>query len=109
MDHKTHHNTDHEGDHMKNRMTQQSRANIEAATSARLHDMAGAYTVELIGTHDRRACVNTADGPAMYPTAELATRALRRLNPSLPITHGRTGRHRGLRGSKLAVGLWWEG
>jgi hypothetical protein len=75
---------------MKNRMTQQSRANVETVTSARLHYMAGSYTVELIGTQNRRAWVNTAEGPAMYPTAELAKRALRRLNPTISISHAPT-------------------
>lgn len=66
------------------RMTKQSRENVKAAIEARVHLMAGAFTVELIGASGARAWVSCPDGPVRYHSYELARRAVRRLAPKLP-------------------------
>ena len=66
-----------------NRMTRQSRENIKVAIEARVYQMTGGHTVELVGGEGRRAWVNGTEGVIRYPTIELARRAVRRINPAI--------------------------
>lgn len=68
------------------RMTKQSRENARVAIEARVHAMAGAFTVELIGGGGARAWIQSIEGPNRYPTIADARRAVRRLNPALKFT-----------------------
>ena len=66
------------------RMTQQSRRALETATEARVYYLAGAegYTIQTLHD-DRLGYVSSTEGPMVYPTTELAIRAIRRVRPDL--------------------------
>lgn len=68
------------------RMTKQSRENAKVAVEARVHAMAGSYTVEMVGSSGARAWIQSTEGPNRYPSIADARRAVRRLNPSLKFT-----------------------
>ena len=75
---------------MANRMTQQSKANIQSAVEARLHETAGGITIELVGQGGRRAFVNGPETILLYGNRDLARRAVKRINPEIRITPAAT-------------------
>jgi hypothetical protein len=67
------------------RTTAQSKANIEAADRAELVATDDGHMVK-VWKGERAAFVCGKEGPMIYPTADLARRAIKRIQPSLELT-----------------------
>jgi hypothetical protein len=67
------------------RITAQSKANIQAADRAELV-ASGEEQIVKVWKEGRAAFVCGKEGPMLYPTADLARRAIKRIQPSLELT-----------------------